>query len=206
MHDKLEHRVTERTAELLTANFDLQREIAERHRATEALKRSEGQLRQAQKMEAVGRLAGGIAHDFNNVLSVILSYSDSLSRSSRGRSHPRRPAGDSQGRRARRALTRQLLASRQQVLDPRIVDLNEILAGMGKLLERVLGDIARAPIAPGLARVKLDPGQIEQVIMNLVVNARDAMPQGASLVLETANVDLDVVHAAAHPGVARGRM
>jgi len=207
-HEKLEHRVAERTAELLTANLELQREIAERHRATEALKRSEEQFRQAQKMEAVGRLAGGVAHDFNNVLSVILSYSDLLSRGL--------PEGDptrvdlqeihKAGERAA-ALTRQLLAfSRQQVLDPRIVDLNEILAGMGKLLDRVLGEdvVLRTRTVPELERVKLDPGQIEQVILNLVVNSRDAMPQGGELVLETANVELDDAYAASHPGVSPG--
>jgi nitrogen-specific signal transduction histidine kinase/ActR/RegA family two-component response regulator len=183
-------------------------DISARQAAEAALRRSEDQLRQSQKMEAVGRLAGGIAHDFNNVLSVILSYADlllgDLTPGERVFTdvHEIRTAG------ARAAdLTRQLLMfSRQQVLEPKVVDLNEVLSGMNKMLQRILGadvDLASIP-ATSLGRVRVDPSSIEQVIMNLVVNARDAMPTGGHLTLETGNVVLDAAFADAHLGVKPG--
>jgi two-component system, cell cycle sensor histidine kinase and response regulator CckA len=168
----------------------------------------EEQFRQAQKMEAVGRLAGGIAHDFNNLLSVIVSYA-SLAINDLKLGDPLR--ADLQeiqiaGERAT-ALTRQLLAfSRQQVLQPRVVDLGEIVAGMRSMLGRLLGEDVELTITtdPRLGRVLADPGQIEQVVMNLAVNARDAMPEGGKLTLELGNVEIDAAYARDHHGVLPG--
>lgn len=149
------------------------------------LRASEVQLRQAQKMEAVGRLAGGIAHDFNNVLSVILSYGE-LMRAELMPDDPMRDDVDEVIKAGKRAadLTRQLLMfSRQQVLEPRILDLNDVLAGMEKMLRRLLGEGVEMICLPAqrLGKVKVDPSSIEQVIVNLVANARDAMPTGGRL-------------------------
>jgi two-component system cell cycle sensor histidine kinase/response regulator CckA len=157
-------------------------------------KRMEDQLRQAQKMEAVGRLAGGIAHDFNNILGVILGYGELL-RKKTPQDHPDRRRIDQIVHAAERAagLTRQLLAfSRKQVLEPKVLEPSHVVADMRRLLERLIGeDIDFALKAEAAGRVKVDPGQLEQVLMNLVVNARDAMPMGGSLSIETADVDLD---------------
>jgi two-component system cell cycle sensor histidine kinase/response regulator CckA len=183
-------------------------DLTERKRAERALHESEGQLRQAQKMEAVGRLAGGIAHDFNNVLSVILSYTEMLL----GEMTPDDPIRcDVQeirnaGKRAA-DLTRQLLMfSRQQILEPKILDLNDVLLGMDRMLKRILGADVDVVSVPGqaLGRVRVDPSSIEQVIMNLVVNARDAMPTGGELTLETGNVVLGEEDARDHPDVKPG--
>jgi PAS domain S-box-containing protein len=170
--------------------------------------RLEEQLRQSQKMEAVGKLAGGVAHDFNNVLSVILSYADMLLEDMK----PGEPMHDDMqeirtaGKRAA-DLTRQLLMfSRQQVLAPKVLDLNEVLTSMDKMLQRILGadvDLVSRPTKP-LGRVRVDPSSVEQVIMNLVVNARDAMPTGGKLTMETDNVVLDEAYAQAHLGVKPG--
>jgi two-component system, cell cycle sensor histidine kinase and response regulator CckA len=201
-HGELELRVQERTGELHEANQQLQREMDERQRAQEALVKAEEQLRQAQKMEAVGRLAGGIAHDFNNLLSVILSYASLLAAGPNERVSV--ADGVNQIRRASEraaALTRQLLAfSRQQVLAPRVVDLNEIVLGLSGMLRRLIGeDIALNVIqAQNLGRTRADIGQFEQVIMNLVVNARDAMPGGGELTIETRNVELTEAAAQEH--------
>ena len=180
-----------------------------RRKLSEAAQRQlEGQLRQAQKMEAIGSLAGGIAHDFNNLLSVILSYAQLLS-DDLGEGNPLRTDLDQirfAGERAS-SLTHQLLAfSRQQVLQPRVVDLNGTITGMEQMLRRVIGEDVEFLAQPAElpARVNVDPGQIEQVIMNLVVNARDAMPSGGKLTLETALVTLDDKYAAAHPGAVAG--
>jgi signal transduction histidine kinase len=184
------------------------RELAERERAEAALRKTEEQLRHAQKMEAVGRLAGGIAHDFNNVLTVILSYSDLIG----GALTPDEPLrGEVEEIRAAalRAtdLTRQLLAfSRQQVLEAKVLDLGQIVAGMEKLLRRLLGadiDLAMLP-AKGLWNIKADPGQMEQIVMNLVVNARDAMPLGGKLTIETANLELNEEYTRTHLDVKVG--
>jgi signal transduction histidine kinase/ActR/RegA family two-component response regulator len=208
LHAELEQRVQARTIDLQQANDELQREVRERQRTEEALLRSEEQLRQAQKLEAVGRLAGGVAHDFNNLLTVILSYSQLLLQDL-GRDGAMRPELEEIERAGNRAadLTRHLLAfSRQQVLQPRVLDLNGVITGLDKMLRRLIGediDLVTAPVVP-LGRVRVDPGQIDQVIMNLAVNARDAMPEGGMLTIETGNVDLDEAHARAW-GVRPGR-
>ena len=173
-----------------------------------ARRQLESQFLQAQKMEAVGRLAGGVAHDFNNLLSVILSYAELIGGDLRP-DDPSRPDIDEIRKAAVRAtdLTRQLLAfSRQQVLETKVLNLNETVAGMEKMLGRLLGaDVVVTTLpAEGLWNVKADPGQIEQIIMNLAVNARDAMPRGGKLTIETSNVELDEKYAGAHHEVQVG--
>ena len=169
----------------------------------------ERQLRMAQKMEAVGRLSGGIAHDFNNLLGVIIGYSQVLKRSL-GPASPSFEHAEEIEKASQRAvsLTRQLLAfSRQQVLDPAILNLNTLVSDMEKMLPRLIGEdiVLRFDLEPTLGQVKADPGQIEQVIMNLAVNARDAMPNGGKLTIETANVELDVAYTRQHPGSRVGQ-
>ena len=171
------------------------RDLTTRRKAEENLRRTEENFRQAQKMEAVGRLAGGIAHDFNNLLSVILSYSE-IARDDLKVGDPLRvDLGEIHTAGLRAAeLTKQLLAfSRKQVLQPRVVDLNQILNGMERMLSRLLGDDVELTVMNGadIGRVLADPGQIEQVIMNLAVNARDAMPDGGMVTIETSNVEFD---------------
>jgi PAS domain S-box-containing protein len=170
--------------------------------------RLEEQLRQAQKMEAVGRLAGGVAHDFNNLLSVVLSYAE-LMLADLAPEDPTRTDVEEIKKAGERArdLTRQLLMfSRQQVMAPKVLDLNDVLLRMDKMLQRILGadvDLVSRPSRP-LGRVRADPTSVEQVIMNLVVNARDAMPTGGKLTMETANVVLDEAYAEQHLGVKVG--
>lgn len=168
----------------------------------------ERQLRMAGKMEAVGRLSGGIAHDFNNLLGVIIGYSQVLKRRLEPGNALREHVEEIEkaGQRAA-ALTRQLLAfSRQQILSPSVLRLNDLVLDMVKMLPRLLGeDIAvNTSLGQELGRVKADQGQIEQVIMNLAVNARDAMPEGGKLRIETANVELDQAYAWQHPGAKPG--
>ncbi len=169
----------------------------------------EAQLRQSQKMEGVGQLAGGIAHDFNNLLTVINSYSDMmLGELDFSNSFFRNGIEQIKeaGHRAA-SLTRQLLMfSRQQVLEPKVLDLNEVVSNIGKLLRRLIGeDITQVLcLHPALGRVKIDPGQMEQIIMNLAVNARDAMPGGGQLTIETENVELDNAYACKHALVQPG--
>jgi len=171
-------------------------------------KQLEEQLRQSQKLEAIGQLAGGVAHDFNNLLTVISGYSDLLLRrlpeDSSHRPHVAeiKKAGDRAS-----GLTRQLLAfSRKQILQPKVLDLNSVVSDVDKMLRRLIGeDIDLLTVTePDLGQVKADPGQIEQVVMNLIVNARDAMPNGGKITLETANVSLDneyfQQHAEGQPG------
>ena len=166
------------------------------------------QLRQAQKMEAIGRLAGGIAHDFNNLLMVISGYSEFLLERLGPDPRLRGPAQEiSNATQRATSLTRQLLAfSRKQMLAPKVLDLNEVVAENLKMLTRMIGediDLVMVP-GPGLGAVRADPSQIDQVIMNLAVNARDAMPQGGKLTIETANVALDENFARTHAPLSAG--
>ena len=187
----------------------LLRDVTESKRAQEALRKTEEQLRQSQKMDAIGRLAGGIAHDFNNILSVIISLSD-LAHGELSAGSPL--AGDLEeihkaGVRAA-ALTRQLLMfSRQQLFEPRAIDLSELLAGMDKMLQRLIGaDVELVTVRNGpLGKIRADRGNLEQVVMNLVVNARDAMPTGGRLTLETSEVVVDKAFASQHVGMSVGR-
>ncbi|HKZ05591.1 MAG TPA: ATP-binding protein [Methylomirabilota bacterium] len=184
-------------------------DLTERKRAEIALRESEDQLRQAQKMEAVGQLAGGIAHDFNNLLMVIQGDSD-LIRRKIAEDHPLRRNVDGIRDAAQQAaaLTRQLLAfSRKQVLAPKVVDLNSVVGGMQAMLQRLLTETIQLVFVPkaDLGYVKADPSQLEQVIMNLVVNARDAMPEGGRLTMETDHLDLDAASALGHGEATPGR-
>src|SRR6202167_4346485 len=171
------------------------------------------QLRQSQKLQAVGELAGGVAHDFNNLLMVVKGHAemllDRLPGASADRQSPARQNVEQIQQAAERAaaLTRQLLAfSRMQVLQPRVLDLNEVVAGMIQMVSRVIGANIELAFLPGanLGRVKADPSQIEQVALNLVVNARDAMPEGGRLTIETSNVQLDRDYATEHAVVDPG--
>ncbi len=172
-------------------------------------KRLEEQLRQTQKMEAVGRLAGGIAHDFNNLLTIINGYADLLlgdSSQFHAAVRPEIQVIRGAGERAAR-LTRQLLAfSRRQVLNPEILNLNQVMADLEKALHHLLGEgiLLEIRLAPGLGNVKVDRGQMEQVIFNLVINAHEAMPGGGKLTVETANTDLDETMVQAYVGVPPG--
>ncbi len=177
-------------------------------RAYDDLSQTQDQLTQAQKMEAVGRLAGGIAHDFNNLLTVILGRAQLLLRPLNPEDPLCRSIELIQKTAGRAAdLTRQLLAfSRKQILQPAVLDLNVVASDMDKMLPRLIGeDIALiTALDPALGRVKADRGQVEQVIMNLAVNARDAMPQGGRLTIETANVELDDAYVRHHVGTEPG--
>jgi PAS domain S-box-containing protein len=176
-------------------------DVSERH----AL---EQQFRQAQKMEAVGRLAGGVAHDFNNLLMVISGYCELLLAQLGADPELRRPAEEILKATDRAAaLTRQLLAfSRKQVQTPRVLDLNAVVAEHLKMLPRLIGEDIKLIFSPGApsGQVRVDPGQIQQVIMNLAVNARDAMPNGGKLIIETANVFLDEQYSRKHHNVPSG--
>ena len=171
-------------------------------------KRLEAQFLQAQKMESVGRLAGGIAHDFNNLLTVILGRVD-LALMNRNEEDPLYAELQEVREAGKRAagLTRQLLAfSRKQVLQPSILNLNTVLQDMLGMLHRLLGEDVTVAFVPGkdVGPVKADPGQIEQVVLNLVVNARDAMPTGGTLTIETQGVVLDEAYTAEHPSAQPG--
>ncbi|HUF90899.1 MAG TPA: ATP-binding protein, partial [Candidatus Limnocylindria bacterium] len=191
-----------------TSLLGVARDISARVHAEDALRRSEEHLRQAQKMEAIGRLAGGVAHDFNNIMTVIDGRSQ-LMLAKASASDPARRDIEIVRQAAKRAtgLTRQLLAfSRKQVLQPRVLDLNAVVASMTDLLRRLIGEDIELSTVPGrdLMRVQADPSQLEQVIMNLAVNARDAMPAGGRLTIETRNVELAEPVATDSPGTQAG--
>ncbi len=191
---ELEQRVIERTAELSRLNAELSQEIQERKLAEEALLKSQEQLRQAHKMEAVGLLAGGVAHDFNNLLTVIAGYAETLLGDEQTSPSVRDDLSQiSRAAEQAATLTRQLLAfSRRQVLKPEVLDLNLIVLDLEKMLTRLIGeDISlRVQLSARPALVKADPGQIEQVILNLVVNARDAIESGGRISIESSHVEL----------------
>jgi two-component system cell cycle sensor histidine kinase/response regulator CckA len=183
-------------------------DITERRRTEEALRKSEEQLRQWQRVEAIGRLAGGVAHDFNNLLMTIKGCSELLL-GAFDRRDPRREEVDEILKAADRAtsLTRQLLAfGRRQVLQPQVLDLNAVVMNMDKMLRRLIGEDVQliTCLDSNLWSVKVDPGMIEQVIMNLAVNSRDAMPSGGKLTIETTNVTHDENYASHHVSVKPG--
>ncbi len=183
-------------------------EFIDRIRVVEGLRLREERLRQSEKMEAIGRLAGGIAHDFNNMLTAILGFSEELLERL-GPDSPCRADLEQIHRAGERSadLTRQLLAfGRRQMLQPRVIDLNATIAGMEPMLRRLLGEKVRLEVLPAaeMCCVKVDPGQFEQVALNLALNGRDAMRGGGTLVIETANLNLDEAYARRHPGVVPG--
>jgi PAS domain S-box-containing protein len=208
-HRKKDGKVIE--VEIISHQFDysgrrvrlvVAQDISERHLL-------EQQLRQAQKMEAVGRLAGGVAHDFNNLLMVIKGHTELLMNAFPPADHTSRKIAqiDRAADRAA-ALTKQLLAfSRMQVLQPRVMNLNGVVEDMGKLLPRLIGEDVELGIrtSPDLGSIRADASQMEQIIMNLAVNARDAMPTGGRLIIETSNADLDRTYNSTHPIVKPGR-
>ncbi|MCE9579139.1 MAG: response regulator [Deltaproteobacteria bacterium] len=204
----VEYRAVPLELEGETVALAIARDVTARRLAEETHRRLEEQLRQAAKMEAVGRLAGGVAHDFNNVLTVITSYSEVLLHEA--------PAGSSTEadlievqKAAKRAasLTAQLLAfSRKQVIEPLVIDLHELLGGAIRMLRRLIGEDIQLRFAPGVevGSILVDPNQVEQVLINLAVNARDAMPVGGTLTIATANAIVDAEFATAHGGAAAG--
>jgi PAS domain S-box-containing protein len=179
------------------------RDITEHKRAEEARTKLEEQLRQSQKMEGLGRLAGGIAHDFNNLLTVIQGYCEIMHEKIPAESPLLEELEEIQRAGGRAAtLTRQLLAfSRRQILAPTVIDVNTLISDLKKMFGRLIGEdiTVRTSLAPNLQQITADPGQIEQVLMNLVVNARDAMPNGGTLYIRTDNVHLDEAHVHCHP-------
>jgi signal transduction histidine kinase len=202
-------KLEQKTLELEESNRSLQKDIAARQQAEVALQRTEEQLRQALKMEAVGRLAGGVAHDFNNLLTVILSYT-TLALDGIARGEPVRAELEEVRRAAERAeaLTRQLLAfSRRQMLHPKVIEPAQVVLEMEGMLRRLLGEDVELSLltARSTGRVFADPSQLEQIVMNLAINARDAMPRGGKLTIEISSVELDARYVETHPEVVPGR-
>jgi PAS domain S-box-containing protein len=208
--NETQREITARTSAqeaLRELNENLEREIAER---TQQLRANEEALRQAQKMEAVGQLTGGVAHDFNNILQVIVGNLELIRRLAPADAKQLRRAADKalNGAKQATSLTQRLLAfSRRQPLDPKLVDVNSLVGGMSELLSRSLGEtIAVESVrGAGLWKVEVDPNALESAILNLAVNARDAMPQGGRLTIETVNAYIDEAYAAAHAEVRPGQ-
>jgi nitrogen-specific signal transduction histidine kinase/CheY-like chemotaxis protein len=190
------------------AFMGVSRDITERRHAETERRRLEEQLQHAVKMESIGRLAGGVAHDFNNLLTAILGNLELASQRLRSDNEAQELLGEVRDAAVSAAgLTRQLLAfSRRQIVEPRLVDLNELIARMHKMLARLIGEDVelRTLPGPGLATVRIDPGLAEQVLVNLAVNARDAMAGGGVLIIETAIVTLDEEYKRSHPLVEPG--
>ena len=202
-------------AKLRGLNSELEARVAERTRALEAegaeRLEAEAQLRQMQKMESIGQLTGGIAHDFNNMLAIVTGSLDMAKRRLKGSEDPKVAACiDNAAEGARRAavLTGRLLAfSRQQPLEPQTLDLNKLVGGMSEMLRRTIGEHVHVEtvLAGGLWRAFADPAQLENAVLNLAINARDAMPSGGKLTIETANSHLDDNYARANPGAEPGQ-
>jgi signal transduction histidine kinase/CheY-like chemotaxis protein len=207
-HVRLERLVGERTTALAGANTQLRAELADRRRVEAERAVLEGQLHQAQKLEAVGRLAGGIVHDFNNLLTVINGFAEFVEQEAGGSAPVRSAIGEiSRATERAAALTRQLMAfSRHQIVEPKPLDMNQVIADIERMLRRLIGEDIALSYLPGadLWPVLADRGQMEQVIVNLAVNARDAMPSGGGLTIETANVELDDAFVRSHAGTAGG--
>jgi len=211
LYSQLEQRVRERTDELARANAALQREIDARRDTETALERTANQLLHSQRLEAVGHLAGGVAHDFNNLLTLILNFTE-LARDVLPVDSPALPDLDESMHAARRAaaLTHQLLAfSRRQIREVRVFDLGETVAGMHSMLRRLVGEAIRVRVDVDLdaepLRVSADIGQIEQVVVNLAVNARDAMTNGGTMSIRVHATSVDAAFAAQHAGLRPGR-
>ncbi|AXK82299.1 PAS domain S-box protein [Pseudolabrys taiwanensis] len=203
---EIEHRKQAQQA-LHELNANLEAQIAER---TRQLQKQEEALRQSQKMEAVGQLTGGVAHDFNNLLQIIIGNLEALLRNLPENSGRLQRAATLAMNGARRAasLTQRLLAfARRQPLDPKPVDLNVLVAGIAELITRTLGELVSVEVVRGVGlwRVEVDPNELESAIINLAVNARDAMPDGGNLTLETANVHIDEAYALQHAEVTPGQ-
>jgi signal transduction histidine kinase/PAS domain-containing protein len=198
-----------REEERITGVLVVAREITARKRQEEMVRRSEETTRQAQKMEAIGRLAGGVAHDFNNLLTVIGTYCELLKQGVTEGNARLADVDEIYNATVRAAaLTNQLLTfSRKQVLQPKLLNLNEIVAGMEEMLRRLIDTGIRIETSAfaSLSQLRADPAQMEQVLLNLAVNARDAMPNGGMLRIETDEAFLDAAYAAARPGVTAGR-
>ena len=202
INEELEQRVASRTTDYKQAANSLQQALHDLRAEMRRREDLEQQLIQSQKMEAVGRLAGGVAHDFNNLLTVILGYNEMLREQVKGDPVAMDYVGEvSQASQRASSLTNQLLAfSRRQVSVPRVVDLNELVRNIDKMLGRIIGEDIRLEMRldPSLPLVKVDPTHIDQVIMNLAVNSRDAMPEGGGLTIETTHVHLSEEYAASH--------
>jgi two-component system cell cycle sensor histidine kinase/response regulator CckA len=207
IHDQAKVVLDERTGHPVKV-VGMAHDITERRQAEQAQAKLEDQLRQAQKMESIGRLAGGVAHDFNNLLTVIQGHCDLMQVQMSDADPLLDELGQIRHAGARAAaLTQQLLAfSRKQILAPIVLDLNSLVANLGEMLERLIGEdiTLTTALQPELWSVTADPGQIEQVIMNLTLNARDAMPGGGRLTIETRNVQLDATYAKTHPEAPAG--
>jgi signal transduction histidine kinase len=205
--------LAERESELTALNHELDRRVTDRtvqlDRAVADHRRAEEQLRQSQKMDAIGRLAGGIAHDFNNVLTIVLGFGDQLAEKIASDPEAKDDLDEIlQAANHATSLTRQLLAfSRRQVIQPTALNLNAVVSRTERLLRRVIGEdiVFQTRCSSAMEPILMDEGQLEQVVMNLVVNARDAMPTGGQLIIQTAMVDLDEAYCAVHLDASPGR-